>query len=126
MFLAEKQEVETTEEVGRLPSPASSGGTKDASAGPDISAELGGQRQLEEEELKVLEKRLVRKLDARMAILVLINILNYIDRTNISSARLQGFEQDLHLEGQQYSVVLSILFVGYIIMQIPWCVAFFS
>ncbi|EIW75944.1 MFS general substrate transporter [Coniophora puteana RWD-64-598 SS2] len=120
MFLAEKQEVETIEEASRPLSPESIGGTKDASAGPDISVELGGQRQLEEEELKALEKRLVRKLDARMAILVLINILNYVRRSRQHcSARLQGFEQDLHLEGQQYSVVLSILFVGYIIMQIP-------
>ncbi|KAF9223175.1 MFS general substrate transporter [Gyrodon lividus] len=67
----------------------------------------------------ILEKRLKRKLDLRLGILVIIQILNYIDRSNVSSARLQGFEQDLHLDGTQYSTVLSILSVGYIIMQVP-------
>ncbi|KAH7914086.1 major facilitator superfamily domain-containing protein [Hygrophoropsis aurantiaca] len=66
-----------------------------------------------------LERRLLLKLDMRMSILVVIYILNYIDRSNTTAARLQGFEQDLHLEGQDYSTVLSILYVGYIIMQIP-------
>ncbi|EIW82048.1 MFS general substrate transporter [Coniophora puteana RWD-64-598 SS2] len=66
-----------------------------------------------------LEKQLLRKLDARMAILVLIYILNYIDRNNAAAARLHGFEEDLHLEGQQFNTILSILYVGYILMQIP-------
>lgn len=66
-----------------------------------------------------LERKLVRKLDWRMSIIIVIYTLNYIDRTNISNARLQGFEQDLHLVGQQYATVLSILFVGYTTMQVP-------
>jgi hypothetical protein len=36
-----------------------------------------------------------------------------------SAARLKGFEADLHLKGQQFNTVLSIFFVGYILMQIP-------
>ncbi|KAG1756994.1 major facilitator superfamily domain-containing protein [Suillus lakei] len=36
-----------------------------------------------------------------------------------SNARLQGFEKDLHLQGQQYATTLSILYVGFIIMQLP-------
>ncbi|KIK39077.1 hypothetical protein CY34DRAFT_352225 [Suillus luteus UH-Slu-Lm8-n1] len=66
-----------------------------------------------------LERRILRKLDLRMSIIVVIFTLNYIDRSNVSNARLQGFEQDLHLQGQQYATILSILFVGYIIMQVP-------
>ncbi|KAG2035626.1 major facilitator superfamily domain-containing protein [Suillus americanus] len=66
-----------------------------------------------------LEKRLLRKLDLRMSILLILYTLNLIDRTNISNARLQGFEKDLHLHGQQYATTLSILLVGYIIMQVP-------
>ncbi|KAG2365501.1 hypothetical protein BDR07DRAFT_1398761 [Suillus spraguei] len=65
------------------------------------------------------ERRLVRKLDLRMSILLVLNTLNLIDRTNISNARLQGFEKDLHLHGQQYATTLSIAYVGYIIMQVP-------
>ncbi|KAJ6599111.1 MFS general substrate transporter [Mycena vulgaris] len=68
---------------------------------------------------KELETRLLSKLDARMSILILIYILNYIDRNNASAARLYGFERDLNLSGNQFSSILSILYVGYIIMQIP-------
>ncbi|KAH7915560.1 major facilitator superfamily domain-containing protein [Hygrophoropsis aurantiaca] len=78
-------------------------------------AELGDDKSRR----KQLEKKLLWKLDLRMSIMIFIYIMNYIDRTNATAARLQGFEQDLHLVGQQYSTVISILFVGYIIMQIP-------
>jgi len=71
------------------------------------------------EERKNLEKSLLRKVDRRMSILVLIYVLNYIDRNSISAARLRGFEEDLHLKGSQFSTLLSIFYVGYILMQIP-------
>ncbi|KAG2085567.1 MFS general substrate transporter [Suillus discolor] len=64
-------------------------------------------------------KGLLRKLDLRMSIILILYTLNPIDRTNISNVRLQGFEKDLHLRGEQYATTLSILFVGYIIMQMP-------
>ena len=74
---------------------------------------------------------------------VVIYILNYIDRNNLSAARTKGLEVDLALKGQvrlfdfspvrpsyklltrfsvclqEYPTLLSILYVGYIIMQIP-------
>ncbi|KAH9077091.1 MFS general substrate transporter [Lactarius deliciosus] len=81
----------------------------------DIDAEFGGK----EARLK-LERKLLRKLDMRMSILIVIYILNYV-RLNLafSAARLKGFEADLHLKGQQFNTILSILYVGYILMQIP-------
>ncbi|OAX39590.1 MFS general substrate transporter [Rhizopogon vinicolor AM-OR11-026] len=66
-----------------------------------------------------VERKLLRKLDLRMSILVLIYILNFIDRSNVAAARLSGFEDDLHLEGQQFNTVLSIFYVGYTLMQVP-------
>jgi hypothetical protein len=36
-----------------------------------------------------------------------------------SAARLKGFEADLHLKGQEFNTLLGILYVGYILMQIP-------
>ncbi|CCO32097.1 putative transporter C1039,04 [Rhizoctonia solani AG-1 IB] len=68
---------------------------------------------------RALEKRLLRKLDLRMSILIFIYILNYIDRNNAAAARLRGFEKDLGLTRQQFPTLLSILYVGYILMQIP-------
>ncbi|KAI0029233.1 MFS general substrate transporter [Vararia minispora EC-137] len=77
-------------------------------------ADFGGPEQR-----RTLERRLLWKIDARMSILVIIYILNYIDRNNAAAARLQGFEQDLGLHGQEFNTLLSILYVGYILMQIP-------
>ncbi|KAL5507991.1 hypothetical protein ACEPAH_5609 [Sanghuangporus vaninii] len=77
-------------------------------------AEFGGT-----EARKRLERKLLRKLDMRVSILIIIYILNYIDRNNAAAARLRGFEEDLHLVGEQFNTLLSILYVGYIIMQVP-------
>ena len=45
--------------------------------------------------------------------------LNYLDRNAITLARLNGFQKDLGLTSAQYSTSISILFVGYILGQIP-------
>ncbi|KAL0568366.1 hypothetical protein V5O48_013624, partial [Marasmius crinis-equi] len=66
------------------------------------------------------ERNLVRKLDRRvLPTIILIYIMNYIDRLGITTARLQGLEQDLHLTGIQYSAILSIIYVTYSPMQVP-------
>lgn len=66
-----------------------------------------------------VEKSLKRKLDARCSLFVLIYIMNYLDRNNISAARLKGLQKDLNLTNTQYATCLSILYVGYILMQVP-------
>ncbi|KAL1845692.1 hypothetical protein VTK73DRAFT_457 [Phialemonium thermophilum] len=66
-----------------------------------------------------VEKSLKRKLDLRCSLFVLIYIMNYLDRNNIAAARLKGLQDDLHLTDTQYSTCLSILYVGYILMQVP-------
>ncbi|CAK4031172.1 MFS general substrate transporter [Lecanosticta acicola] len=80
-------------------------------------------RNLTPEERVKLEKRLVRKIDFRLLPAVIIMyILNYLDRNNIATARLAGtpgMEADLGLTDSQYETCVSILFVGYILMQIP-------
>ncbi|KAG9250702.1 major facilitator superfamily domain-containing protein [Emericellopsis atlantica] len=66
-----------------------------------------------------VEKSLKRKLDARCSLFVLIYIMNYLDRNNIAAARLKGLQEDLNLDYNQYATCLSILYVGYILMQVP-------
>ncbi|EKM59840.1 uncharacterized protein PHACADRAFT_115106 [Phanerochaete carnosa HHB-10118-sp] len=100
----------------RSPSIASK---EEAEFGFSKEVALGDEEFGGTEERKKLERKLLRKLDMRMSILVVIYILNYIDRNNASAARLRGFEADLHLKGQQFATILSILYVGYILMQIP-------
>lgn len=55
--------------------PPSKGGVDPEDIDPD--AEFGGSAARKE-----LERKLLRKLDLRMSILVLIYILNYVDRNN--------------------------------------------
>ena len=77
-------------------------------------------RDLAPEERERLETALRRKVDLRLLpMVVLIYIMNYLDRNNIAAARLAGLEADLHLDGTQFSTAVSILFVGYLLMQIP-------
>ncbi|KAL2822864.1 major facilitator superfamily domain-containing protein [Aspergillus granulosus] len=66
-----------------------------------------------------VEKSLKRKLDARCSLFVLIYIMNYLDRNNIAAARLKGLQDDLDLNNSEYATCLSILYVGYILMQVP-------
>jgi len=76
-------------------------------------------RQLTPDEL-IAEKKLRRKIDQRiMPVVVTVYLLNYIDRNNYAAARLQGLEEELGLQGNQYQTGLSILFVGYVLMQVP-------
>ncbi|KAK0805115.1 hypothetical protein LTR38_005646, partial [Friedmanniomyces endolithicus] len=75
--------------------------------------------QLTEEEL-VVEKKLRRKIDTLiMPLVIMVYLMNYIDRNNFAAAKLQGLVKDLHLVGNEYELGLSILFVGYVLMQVP-------
>lgn len=71
-------------------------------------------------EEQLIEKKLKRKIDSLiMPLVVLVYLMNYIDRNNYAAARLQGLEKDLGLTAAQYQLGLSILFVSYIIAQVP-------
>ncbi|OJJ29762.1 hypothetical protein ASPWEDRAFT_296638 [Aspergillus wentii DTO 134E9] len=75
--------------------------------------------QLTEEE-KRIEKKLRLRIDSLiMPLVILVYLLNYIDRNNYAAAKLQGLEEDLNLDDQKYQTGLSILFVAYILMQVP-------
>ncbi|OAA64577.1 Major facilitator superfamily domain, general substrate transporter [Niveomyces insectorum RCEF 264] len=75
---------------------------------------------LSEEELRTLRSKLVRKLDfVVLPVTGILYILNYVDRQNLASAKLQGITTDLHMTTQQFATAVSILFVGYLPFQIP-------
>ncbi|KAB2572696.1 hypothetical protein BFW01_g10300 [Lasiodiplodia theobromae] len=66
------------------------------------------------------EIRLVKKLDWWiMPTLWLMFWLNYLDRNAIALARLNDLEEDLNLKSTEYQTCVSILFVGYLVGQIP-------
>lgn len=65
-------------------------------------------RDISPDELQSLERKLVRKIDIRLLpMLILMYILNYLDRNNIAAARLAGkvgLQKSLGLSSQQYNV----------------------
>lgn len=75
-------------------------------------------RNLTPEDRKRIENSLRRKVDTRLLpMIVLIYVMNYLDRNNIAAAKLAGLERDLQLTGDQFQTSVSILFVGYLLMQ---------
>ncbi|KAK4617275.1 uncharacterized protein CLAFUR5_05085 [Fulvia fulva] len=68
----------------------------------------------------IKEKALVRKIDWHVIPLVMLLYLNsFIDRVNIGNARLYGLEEDLGMQGNQYQIAVSILFVTYVLGELP-------
>ncbi|KAL6875106.1 major facilitator superfamily domain-containing protein [Trichoderma novae-zelandiae] len=66
------------------------------------------------------EKKLLRKLDLYIIPLVMaLYLFSFLDRVNIGNARLYGLEEDLHLSSQQFQVAVSILFVTYLLFEVP-------
>ncbi|WVQ78516.1 hypothetical protein IAT38_000602 [Cryptococcus sp. DSM 104549] len=66
------------------------------------------------------ERKLVRKIDRHLIpMLWLMYVFNYIDRTNIGNAKTGGMQADLNLSSSDYSLVLSIFFVGYLLNEVP-------
>ncbi|KAL5333635.1 major facilitator superfamily domain-containing protein [Aspergillus crustosus] len=90
-----------------------------APAGEDVSYASIVQSWTSEERAEK-ERKFVRRIDVRMLpILMVMYVMNYIDRNALPQARVQGLEHDLGLSGYQYNIVLSLTFIGYILMQVP-------
>ena len=68
----------------------------------------------------VIEKRVLQKCDLRVIppTLVLF-MLSFLDRVNIGNAAIQGLPEDLKLTGNEFNVALLILFIPFIIFEIP-------
>ncbi|OJJ53525.1 hypothetical protein ASPSYDRAFT_162671 [Aspergillus sydowii CBS 593.65] len=73
-----------------------------------------------EEWHKQMTRRLMRKVDLHLLpLLVAMYLLNFLDRNNLSQARLGTLEPDLGMSGTDFNLATSILFVGYLLMQLP-------
>lgn len=69
---------------------------------------------LSDEEVAKLGKKAMLKLDLRiMPAIVIMYILNYLDRQNIASAKLANIITDLHMTNVEFQTCISLLFVGY-------------
>ncbi len=66
------------------------------------------------------EKALVKRLDSFiMPIVFCMYVMNKLDQNAIANARLDNFEKDLGLKGNQFNVCVSVLYAGYTLIQIP-------
>ncbi|CAK7201037.1 hypothetical protein SEUCBS139899_003738 [Sporothrix eucalyptigena] len=66
------------------------------------------------------ENKLVRRVDFMvMPMLWIMCVMCYVDRNNIGNAAAAGMDADLKLTDKNYSMLISIFFVGYIIWEIP-------
>lgn len=50
---------------------------------------------------------------------MLLYLFSFLDRVNIGNARLYGLEKDLGMHGDQFQTAVSILFVTYILSELP-------
>ncbi|KAI9929534.1 hypothetical protein ASPWEDRAFT_51911 [Aspergillus wentii DTO 134E9] len=67
-----------------------------------------------------MTRQLLRKVDFHLLpFLIVMYLLNFLDRNNLSQARLGSLEEDLGMKGTDYNLATSILFVGYLLMQLP-------
>ena len=61
-------------------------------------------RNLSDDEVKSLNKKLVRKVDLFVLPTIgILYILNYIDRQNLAAAKLQGIMEDLNMSTEQFA-----------------------
>lgn len=68
----------------------------------------------------VNEKKLLLKTDLHiLPTLALLYLLSFLDRGNIGNAKIEGLAEDLHLEGNQYNLCLTIFFITYCLFEVP-------
>ncbi|KAJ5992657.1 hypothetical protein N7451_008381 [Penicillium sp. IBT 35674x] len=66
------------------------------------------------------ERRVLRKVDIRMLTLMLIvNGFQFVDKNTMSYAGTYGLATEAHLVGQQYSLLTTIFYIGYLAAQWP-------
>ena len=48
--------------------------------------------------------------------LAMVYLIAHVDRTNIGNARIEGLEKELQLTSMQWSFVLAIFFIPYVLL----------
>jgi MFS family permease len=75
---------------------------------------------IDDEVCEQMSRKLLYKIDIHLLpFLILMYLLNYLDRSNLAQARQGTLLKDLNMKGDDYNIATSILFVGYLLMQLP-------
>ncbi|KAJ2891352.1 hypothetical protein MKZ38_000556 [Zalerion maritima] len=84
-----------------------------------IDAEAGSEPSVSDVD-PVAERKLLTKLDLTIyPILFIVYMMSFLDRINISNARIQGLTDDIDLSGNKWNIALFIYFVPYILLEVP-------
>jgi len=68
----------------------------------------------------VLERTVWRKLDRWiLPVVTMFYLLSFLDRTNVSNARVAGLQKDLKMSNKEYSIALTVTYVPYIVAELP-------
>ncbi|KAB2573365.1 putative transporter [Lasiodiplodia theobromae] len=85
-----------------------------------IQARYETLQGLSKSEMDALNRQVRRKLDWRlMPCITLMFLMNYLDRINVSNARLAGLQEDLHMSDTVWNTGISTFYVGYLVGQLP-------
>ncbi|KAM0723527.1 hypothetical protein Q7P37_000514 [Cladosporium fusiforme] len=64
--------------------------------------------------------RVLRKIDWHLVpVLVLVNAIQLIDKNTLSSAATYGMIQQANLVGQEYSLLVALFYIGYLVAEYP-------
>ncbi|KAJ1847547.1 hypothetical protein LPJ70_001478 [Coemansia sp. RSA 2708] len=69
-----------------------------------------------------------RKVDATLIlVLLLANVLNSMDRSNLGLSKVAGLEKDTGMHGSDFNIVVSLMYPTYLLFMLPsnlWVRAF--
>ncbi|GAM91251.1 hypothetical protein ANO11243_092980 [Dothideomycetidae sp. 11243] len=66
------------------------------------------------------ERSVRRKIDWRLVpIMLVVNGIQFVDKLTISYAATYGLIKEAHLKGQQFSTLITLFYVGYLVAQYP-------
>ncbi|KAK9417083.1 putative Major facilitator superfamily (MFS) profile domain-containing protein [Seiridium unicorne] len=87
--------------------------THDGSHTTDVSGEVPAADP-------VLTKKVTRKIDiALLPLLGMMYLLAFLDRTNIATAKLNGFEADLGMPSNGYNTALWVFYLPFVLLEVP-------
>ncbi|KAF0330069.1 major facilitator superfamily transporter [Colletotrichum asianum] len=93
------------------------GSTSDDAPAP---SQGGDQQQQQQHVDTAMAKKILWKIDRTVIPLLFVTyMLNFMDKTILSSASVFGLRDDTHLKGQNYSWVSSIFYFGYFAWTYP-------
>ncbi|CCE83605.1 Piso0_004189 [Millerozyma farinosa CBS 7064] len=92
-----------------------------SSLGKSLDGDETVQAQVDKlaEKYQVNERKLMWKIDVCVVpAFCFLYFLSFLDRVNISNAKLYGLAEDLKLTGTQYNTALTLFFVPYIVFDV--------